>query len=173
MVGYTGGAKDAPTYRSMGGHTESVLVAFDPSEISVKTLVDRFWESHHPLQNISMKQYRNVVFYHDETQLEVIEATREALEKRLGSKVGTMIEAATAFFPAEDYHQKYLLRKSSSIYSTLRGTYPEEADFVAATVSARLNGYLDGKGDLAEVEKELNRSDIPAMNRGALLQQLR
>jgi peptide-methionine (S)-S-oxide reductase len=173
LVGYSGGAENAPTYRSMGGHTEAVLVAFDPGEVSVKILVNIFWDSHYPLQNISYRQYRNVVFYNGKEQQAVIESSRDEVQIRLGGEVGTAVEAATAFYPAEDYHQKYLLRKKRALYSTLRATYTGEADFVAATVSARLNGYLDGKGSMAEVEKELNRSSIPAKNREAMLQSLR
>ena len=74
LVGYSGGAEEAPTYRSMGGHTEAVLVAFDPGEVSVKALVNIFWESHYPLQNISYRQYRNVVFYNGEEHQTVIES---------------------------------------------------------------------------------------------------
>jgi peptide-methionine (S)-S-oxide reductase len=116
--GYIGGQKRNPTYQEVSagrtGHTEAVQVIYDPSKVSYEKLLDVFWANIDPTVKDKQfcdagSQYRSGIFYHDETQKKLAEASRQKLEKTKPFKesIVTEITAATEFWPAEDYHQDY------------------------------------------------------------------
>jgi peptide-methionine (S)-S-oxide reductase len=116
--GYTGGRKKNPTYQEVSaggtGHTEAVQVVYDPNKISYEKLLEVFWRNVDPLDPKGQfcdkgNQYRTGIFYHDEKQRELAEASKRALEKsgRLKSPIVTQIVPASEFYPAEAYHQDY------------------------------------------------------------------
>ncbi len=118
-AGYTGGTKTNPTYEDVvtgtTGHAESVRVAYDPKKISYEKLLDIFWHNIDPFTVDAQfcdtgNQYRTVVFYFDETQKELAERSKKALQARFRQPVVTQIVAASRFYPAEDYHQKFYLK---------------------------------------------------------------
>ena len=117
-VGYTGGHTKNPTYKEVctdkTGHAEAVEVVFDPKIISYEKLLEIFWQIHDPTtlnrQGPDIgSQYRSAVFYHNEEQKAVAEASKEKFEKsgEFKSKIVTDITEAKEFYRAEDYHQKY------------------------------------------------------------------
>jgi len=117
-VGYTGGHLDNPTYRDVcggeTGHAEALEIEFDPALISYDKLLDIFWESHDPTQLNRQgpdfgTQYRSAIFYLSEQQRQQAEDSLKRLEQsgRLRKAVVTEITAATKFWEAEEYHQKY------------------------------------------------------------------
>lgn len=118
-VGYTGGTVPNPTYEQVSaggtGHAESIEVRYDPRKVSYSTLLDVFWHNIDPLtangQFCDMgNQYRTAIFYHDDEQRRLAEASKAALEQsgRFGKKpIVTEIVPAGPFYPAEDYHQRY------------------------------------------------------------------
>ena len=128
---------------------------YDPTVISYEKLLDVFWESHYPGVPSWSRQYMSIIFFHNDEQkgLAVESKDREAAERK--SKVCTEIVPATKFYLAEDYHQKYRLRSERELMRELRAIYPAENDFVNSTAAARINGYLDGYGTLAELQEEL------------------
>ncbi len=147
-VGYTGGSKADPTYDSLGNHTEAVQVDYDPTRISYDDLLDVFWAAHDPGRRISFAQYRKAVFVHDEDQRRRAKASRKRFEEKRNIRVRTEILDATRFYVAEDYHQKWNLRKNGGRWlKMLQGAYPEPARLRDSTAAARLNGYLGGYGD--------------------------
>src|ERR1700756_1920064 len=119
-VGYAGGFTPNPTYQEVcsgqTGHTEAVLVVFDPKETSYEEILKLFWENHDPTQGMRQgndvgTQYRSAIYWTTEEQHRIAEATREAFAERL-SKAGygeitTEIAKAGPFYYAEDYHQQY------------------------------------------------------------------
>ena len=118
VSGYTGGQKKNPTYEEVSsgstGHAESVEVTYDPSKITYEKLLEVFWHNVDPTQANGQfcdhgTQYRSAIFYHDEEQKRVAEASKEALAKsgRFNKPIVTQIAQASAFWPAEDYHQHY------------------------------------------------------------------
>ena len=155
-VGYTGGALADPTYHALGDHTESVQVDYDPTLITYAELLEVFWESHSPSLKPYSRQYMNAVFYHDESQKELVMATRDRVAEALGSTVSTQALPAGTFYLAEDYHQKYNLRHGGIFYRELAASYPRTEDLIASTAAARLNGYLGGYGTRAQLEAELD-----------------
>ncbi len=114
-VGYTGGHKDDPTYEEVcsgnTGHAEAIEVEYDPRETTYEALARLFFETHDPTQSDRQgpdvgHQYRSAVYYLSEAQRETAEHLIELLRAK-GYDVVTEVEPATAFWPAEDYHQRY------------------------------------------------------------------
>lgn len=121
-VGYTGGHTANPSYREVctdtTGHAEAVEVTFDPQAVSYGELLDVFWDLHDPTtvdrQGPDVgSQYRSAVFYHGEEQKRLAEESKKALEASgvHARPVVTEITAATEFYQAEEYHQKYLMKR--------------------------------------------------------------
>lgn len=124
-AGYQGGYTPNPSYEevctSRTGHTESVLVAYEPSEVSTYELLKVFWENHDPTQGYAQgndigTQYRSAVYYTNEEQATLIHATRDAYSHVLAERgfdpITTEIGPAKdrTFYYAEDYHQQYLYK---------------------------------------------------------------
>jgi len=152
LVGYSGGDAPAPTYHSIGDHTEAVLVAYDRTKITYGELLKVFWASHDPRQAGYSRQYRNAVFAMDpEQKAQALESLAE-VERRSGGVVRTSVLDAKIFFPAEDYHQKYYLKQRPDLAGKVRELHPDETDFVSSTLAARLNGALGGNGSKGDVD---------------------
>lgn len=156
-MGYAGGSKENPTYRSLGDHTESIQVAYDPGVISYEELLDVFWASHNPVGRSVSVQYASIIFYHDEAQRELAEKTLEREEALSGREITTEIVPYTEFWLAEDYHQKYYLRGTRPLMAALNGLYPDAAALRDSTAAARLNGYVGGHGTLEQLDREINQ----------------
>ncbi|HSP77351.1 MAG TPA: peptide-methionine (S)-S-oxide reductase MsrA, partial [Myxococcaceae bacterium] len=122
-VGYAGGYTPHPTYEEVcsgrTGHTEVVLVVYDPKQVSYETLLKVFWESHDPTQGMRQgndvgTQYRSAIFTHGDDQLQAATASRDAYQRELTKagfgKITTEIGAAPELYFAEDYHQQYLVK---------------------------------------------------------------
>jgi len=162
-VGYSGGTSGNPTYRSIGDHSETIRIEFDPRQVSYQELLAVFWESHEPTYDVLSRQYRNAIFFLSTEQKEQAERSRNEFAARTGSNIFTAIEPAGPFYLAEDYHQKYLLRQSTGIFQALQATFPNEEAFIASTTAARLNGYLGCNGDpgmLPETTSDLGLSPV-------------
>lgn len=121
-VGYSGGTTENPSYEevctSATGHAEVVQVQYDPEKVGYERLLDLFFENHNPTQLNRQgpdvgTQYRSAIFYSDEEQKELAERKKAELDAsgRFRQPIVTVIEPATAYWPAEDYHQKYLLKR--------------------------------------------------------------
>ena len=116
-VGYTGGHVPWPTYervcRGRTGHAEAVEVWFDPAQVSYAQLLQTFWRIHNPAtrnrQGFNFgRQYRSAIFCHDPGQQEAAIASRDAQQQSVRRQIVTQITPASAFYPAEEYHQRYL-----------------------------------------------------------------
>jgi len=118
-VGFMGGRTKNPSYEDVctgtTGHAEVVHLTFDSSKISYEKLLDIFWENHDPTTLNKQgpdvgAQYRSAVFYHTYDQKTIAEASKKKLQdsKKFKRTIVTEITAATAFYPAEEYHQRYL-----------------------------------------------------------------
>ena len=119
-VGYTGGSVENPSYEQVctgrTGHAEAVRVDFDPERVGFDDLLAVFWEVHDPTQLNRQgpdvgPQYRSAVFAHDDDQAERARASLARVQDRLGDEVVTEITPAGPFYPAEDYHQRYLEKR--------------------------------------------------------------
>ncbi|MBA3009753.1 MAG: peptide-methionine (S)-S-oxide reductase [Proteobacteria bacterium] len=153
-VGYAGGNTDSPTYSSIGDHTETVQVDFDPKKITYRQVLDIFWKSHNYTQQTGITQYKNAIFYHNAEQRQEAVANKDALELSTSKTVQTDIVPLKSFTLAEDYHQKYLL-KHSALNHLLDKFYIRHADLVDSTAATRLNGYAGQNGTKAQLSREL------------------
>jgi peptide-methionine (S)-S-oxide reductase len=155
-VGYTGGKKKNPTYRSLGDHSEAIQIDFDPTRISYEDLLKVFWASHSPCSRSFSRQYKAAVFYHDEMQKKLALKTRDRQAVEKGSRIVTEVLLAGRFYLAEDYHQKYMLRSNGRLMGEFKKIYRDGRGFVHSTAAARINGYLGGNGEAETLKKELD-----------------
>jgi len=169
-VGYAGGRKSEPNYHDLGDHTESIEVVFDPKQVSYEDLLKAFWSSHSPERRAPSRQYASLIFCGDEAQKKLALASTTREEERRKAKLYTEIVPAGTFWPAEDYHQKYYLRSHRDLLGEFQAIYPKEADFVASTAVARVNGYLGGHGTAAQLQEELPRLGLSPEGQKRLLE---
>jgi peptide-methionine (S)-S-oxide reductase len=133
-VGYAGGHTPNPTYREvcsgMTGHTEVVLVVFDPGLTSLDAMLRLFWENHDPTQGMRQgndvgTQYRSAVFTYSADQQRAVESTQAAFQEGLTvagfGPITTEVADAQRFYYAEDYHQQYLAKNPNG-YCGMGGT---------------------------------------------------
>ena len=133
-VGYAGGTTPNPTYEEVcsgrTGHTEAVLVVFDPSVVSYETIVKAFWEHHDPTQGMRQgndigTQYRSALYWTDDGQREAALASRDTYAEMLRGagygEISTDVAPEPVFYYAENYHQQYLAKNPSG-YCGLGGT---------------------------------------------------
>ena len=124
-VGYTGGNLANPTYEEVcaekTGHAEAVEVEYDPNKISYEELLNLFWNNHYSTSlnrqcpDIGV-QYRSSIFFHDESQKQTAQKSKEILDSsgKFSKKIVTEIIPAPEFYKAEDYHQKYFQKHGLS-----------------------------------------------------------
>jgi peptide-methionine (S)-S-oxide reductase len=133
-VGYAGGITPNPTYEEvcsgLTGHTEAVLVVFDPKLVSFERLLTIFWECHDPTQGMRQggdtgTQYRSAIYGRSDAQLAAARSSRDAYQPKLAAAgyglITTEIAPAGEFFYAEDYHQQYLAKNPDG-YCGIGGT---------------------------------------------------
>ncbi|WP_337878930.1 peptide-methionine (S)-S-oxide reductase MsrA [Rheinheimera sp.] len=128
LSGYMGGHTASPNYRSVcsgtTGHAEVVQLQFDPSVISYDLLLQIFWFLHDPTTlnrqgNDVGTQYRSVVFYHDESQLQQAQQSKAAQQLQWSAPIVTELSPASTFYPAEDYHQGYFEQNPQQPYCSI------------------------------------------------------
>ncbi len=114
--GYAGGTTPNPTYQDIctgrTGHAEVIQIVFDPNVVTYKELLEVFWKAHDPTTRNRQgadvgTQYRSIILYHDETQREIAEASREEAQQHFSDPIVTEIVPLETFYPAEEYHQDY------------------------------------------------------------------
>jgi methionine-S-sulfoxide reductase len=134
VAGYAGGTQENPRYEEVTsgttGHLESVQVSYDPEKVSYEKLLDVFWMQIDPTDQEGQfadkgSQYRTAIFYHDEEQKRVAEASKKKLDDsgKFKKPVATEIRPFTTFYPAEEYHQNYAKKKPREyqLYKTYSG----------------------------------------------------
>ena len=126
QVGYAGGVTDNPDYRTVcqgaTNHAEVVLVTYDPEQLSYESLLDTFFDLHDPTQMNRQgpdvgTQYRSAIFPKDASQEQSAKAKLSALEQsgKFAKPIATQVEPWPTFWPAEDYHQKYVAKKRGEL----------------------------------------------------------
>ncbi len=125
VSGYAGGKESNPTYyevaRGQTTHAEVVQVIYDPQVISYRELIDFFWSTHDATRSDGVApdfgpQYRSILLYQNDTEKEVIEASRLKYETETGKQIATDIKTLDIFYPAENYHQDYAKKNPNDRY---------------------------------------------------------
>jgi peptide methionine sulfoxide reductase msrA/msrB len=181
--GYIGGKKANPTYEEVSsggtGHAEAIEIRYDAARVDYGALLHHFWRNVDPFAANAQfcdhgSQYRSAIFFHDETERAAAEATKAEVAKRFGKPVVTEIVAASAFYPAEDYHQDYYTknpvryryyktgcgraRRLEQIWGDEAGGGKHDAEGGAAPTGAQAAAAavpvrLDAKGRVMKFEK--------------------
>jgi peptide-methionine (S)-S-oxide reductase len=136
VSGYTGGSRDNPTYEQVcsgrTGHAEAVEVTYDPAKVTYAELLNAFWNMHDPTTLNRQgpdhgHQYRSAIFFHNPEQEKAALASKDQAQRYFDRPIVTEIVAATHFWPAEEYHQRYF-EKHSGHYSChfIRGWVPPQ-----------------------------------------------
>jgi len=151
-----------PNYGNLGDHTETVQVDYDPRRMTYTQLLDLFWESHQPSRQSWSRQYRNAIFFHNEEQRLQASASRAAVAQKIGRDIKTEVAPLRTFTMAEDYHQKYTLKRDQVLRNEMIRIYPNPTDFVNSTAVSRLNGYAGGYGSDEQLAREIESLGLSA-----------
>ena len=125
-VGFTGGKIKNPSYKQVcytnTGHAEAVQIKFNPNKISYKEILTLFWKMINPIsknrQGLNFgSQYRTIIFYHSKEQKTQADESKKQLQKQYKKPIATQILKASTFYPAEEYHQKYLEKQGRATCS--------------------------------------------------------
>ncbi|HMT19129.1 MAG TPA: peptide-methionine (S)-S-oxide reductase MsrA [Candidatus Saccharibacteria bacterium] len=120
VSGYAGGTTKNPTYENIGDHAEVIQITYDPSLITLATLLEIFFAIHDPTTlnrqgNDEGEQYRSIILC-AENELDVVRASRDIAQKNWQDPIVTEIETLDTFYPAENYHQNYYQNNQSAGY---------------------------------------------------------
>jgi len=142
-VGYAGGTKPDPSYRTLGDHTEVVRLEYDPTTISYRELLGTVFSEHHPERQARKRQYHNVVLSESDRQAETLEAflASRGLD---ADGIETRLERLGTFHLAEPYHQKYNLKSNSRIADAFDEAGYDDATIRQSPAAAKLNGHVSG-----------------------------
>jgi methionine-S-sulfoxide reductase len=185
-VGYAGGTTKNPTYRNLGDHTEAIQIDYDPVAVSYEELLDVFWldvfwNSHDPTTPFRSRQYRSILFYHNDKQKRLALESRDREATRMQKEIFTEIvpfsekEISTeivpfsTFYLAEAYHQKYRLQGAPILIRDFHTMYPDDDGFVSSTAAARINGYIAGYGTIERFQAELDSFGLSPKGKESLL----
>ncbi|UJF16103.1 peptide-methionine (S)-S-oxide reductase MsrA [Jeotgalibaca sp. MA1X17-3] len=162
VVGYAGGTSSHPTYRKIDDYTETVEITFDPQLLSLESLLHTFWQTHDATKNrfYRERQYISLIVFQNIQQKKIAENIKQIEEKRQGKEIQTEFQVATPFYPAEDYHQKYFLRRFKEATKNVQKLFPDEETFIRSTISARLNGFIRENKSLPEIKEEIKNWDL-------------
>ncbi len=146
-----------PTYRNMGDHTESIEIDFDADIITYEELLNIFWKNHNPLRDTFYKdrQYMSLLLFHNDDQKKQAQRVKSEWEQLLNGEIQTEMVAHSAFYLAEDYHQKYYLKRYPKAVEKVINIFESHHDFVNSTIAARLNGFVAGHGKLVSLKEEI------------------
>lgn len=167
-VGYAGGTEPDPTYRNIGGHAETLQVDFDPDVIEFERILDIFWSEHRPTHPDRASQYRSAIFVAHEGELAAALESRDRIDRKLGAKVDTEIRILDAFHRAEDYHQKYYMRRAPGVAEELEIRLGDFDAYVDSTTVARINGFLGGH-ELGRFRTEIDELGLSPRARRELI----
>lgn len=164
-TGYAGGTTPEPDYRRMGDHTEMVQIDYDPGRISYEELLQVFWNHHNPvnINGYKGRQYLSLVLFHGEEQERAIhQVIKHRQDRGPSGKPETEIAPFSVFYPAEERHQKYYLKRFPDALDKLRQLYPTPEMLENSTLAARLNGLAKGYTSLERIRHELEQWPMSA-----------
>ncbi len=122
------------------------------------------------MNSLYSRQYHSIIFYHNEVQKELAVKSYEREILRDEGTVATEIVPFSAFYPAEDYHQKYYLQGKPELMKDFKAIYPSFKDFVSSTAAARINGYVGGYGEQEVLDREIDSYGLSDSGKERLLE---
>jgi len=143
---------------------------YDPAKVSYAQLLDIFWANHEPVARQSSRQYMSMIHFHNEEQKRIASESKALREARQKTRIFTEIVPAGEFYLAEDYHQKYYLRRVRELFNEFVAIYPKPADLISSTAVARTNGYIGHYGTTEGLRAEIDMLGLSAAGKEKLLQ---
>lgn len=154
----------------MGDHTEVVKVHFRPERISYVTLLHHYWSIHSgKLHGYGGKQYQSLIAAKDEKQLRMAEKVKQELMEIENRLIETVILQSNTYTPAENWHQKYLLRRSSRSWNELLDYYGDESALLRSSLAAKLNALAGGFLTKTELIRLITEDQLFSSEREQLL----
>jgi peptide-methionine (S)-S-oxide reductase len=137
-------------------------IEFDPNVISYSDILQEFWKNHDAGKDRYYKgrQYISILLIHDETQLEVAHKMKKIWEEKLNTPIQTEFQTYNRFYVAEDYHQKYYLKRFKNAAEFLLNQFSNHKEFNDSTIAARLNGIAKGNGTIAALREEIENWEL-------------
>ena len=160
-MGYTGGTTANPTYHSLGNHTESVQLDYDPSVITYEELLTYFWGAHDSSEFPTSQQYMSAVFPMNKDQEATVEKVKSELEKQAGYTFQTAVIPLEKFYLAEEYHQKYYMQARAHFLAYYQTFYPDAQGWINSTAATRVNAYWAGYGSKSQLMEEKAQLGLP------------
>ncbi|WP_411344704.1 peptide-methionine (S)-S-oxide reductase [Paenibacillus sp. WLX1005] len=159
-TGYAGGTTAHPVYRQMGDHSETIQLDYRPDVLPLETLLQLFWERHRP-EGINTykdsRQYRSIILYDQPFQLDII----QHLQNEQQARQSTEVQLCTAFYPAEERHQKYYLQRRPDVLAALESLFTSREQALQSLLAARLNGWSREALTATDIIAELDHWQEP------------
>ena len=155
-VGYTGGSTKSPTYYKIGDHTESFQVDFDPTKTSYEKILEVFWSTHNHCATPQNRQYMSAIFFVNDEQKKIANETGKREFAKSNQAITTFVLPLNKFYLAEDYHQKYMLKRVPLLAREMAALYPQMKDYLNSSAATRLNGFVAGHGTQAQLDQEID-----------------
>lgn len=170
-TGFAGGTTLEPTYRHMGDHTETVEVEFDPAVLTYEEILHIFWNNHNPknINGYKGRQYQSMLLYRSSEQKEAIERVLVELHASGKEKPATEVHPFSVFYPAEEKHQKYYLKRHPDAVEKLLGLYSTISEMDRSTLAARLNGLAKGYANRSGIVEEVKHWPLPEPERERII----
>jgi hypothetical protein len=131
--------------------------------------VEVFFAAHDASYRPYKVQYKSAIFFHDPEQERIAREVKASVEERTGRTLYTDVLAASRFYLAEDYHQKYALQGNRQLFGDLSLIYPDIWDMVDSTAATRVNAYLYGYGSAEQLQTELNNLGLSTDGKARLV----
>lgn len=142
-VGYAGGTKPDPSYRTLGDHTEVVRLEYDPTTLGYREILETVFAEHSPEGQTRNRQYHNVVLVESDRQAETLDAFLDAQGLDAAS-IETRLERLDEFSLAEPYHQKYNLKSNPRMTTAFDEAGYEDTEIRRSPAAAKLNAHVSG-----------------------------
>lgn len=168
QTGYAGGNSPAPTYREKGEHIETVQLVFEPAQMGFAELLQHFLGWHQPAKPAWKRGYASAIIAQNDQQYTLAEEALAHWEHQHGQQAQTLLLPFRPFYPAEERHQKYYLRKQPELMETVRPLFFSFEEFVYSTAAARINSFLAGYGSPENMEEALSRLSWPEETKSRL-----
>jgi len=123
-------------------------------------LLKAFWDAHDPCEKNKTRQYRSLILTHNPHQHEQALASLQAEQEARGVEIATEIAEFTSFTYAEDYHQKFSLRRHPILIKEMQVLYPDPKDLADSTIAMRLNAFCEGYGSLKDLKALIQQLEL-------------
>lgn len=170
-TGYAGGTLPDPTYRHMGDHSETVELEYDPEILSYEEILLVFWDNHNPvnINGYKGRQYQSMLLYRTLQQKNAIDRVLNERRELGKDEPATEVHPFTAFYPAEEKHQKYYLKRNPDAIDKLLTLYPSIQAMDQSTLAARLNGLAKGFTNRSRTLEEVKGWRMPETERERIM----